>query len=141
MDIFLAKKCHTQVIFDIISDAFDDSFCIDEVSKTLDNDKYLYFLSDDNSGVLGVNFIFDEADIITIAVLKEKQGEKIAQKLMQHMIDELKKRGITRIHLEVRQSNKKAIHLYEKFGFCDVFTRKNYYKNPLEDAKIYILEV
>ena len=40
------------------------------------------------------------------------------------------------ITLEVRESNSKAIKLYEKFGFEDVGTRKNYYNNPIENAKL-----
>jgi ribosomal-protein-alanine N-acetyltransferase len=34
----------------------------------------------------------------------------------------------------VRESNKAAISLYDKFGFQVVGRRRNYYENPREDA-------
>ena len=43
-------------------------------------------------------------------------------------------RGATDLFLEVRASNEAAISLYRAFGFNPVGTRKNYYKNPSEDA-------
>ena len=38
--------------------------------------------------------------------------------------------------LEVRESNSKAISLYEKFGFKSLGKRKNYYQDNGEDALI-----
>ena len=38
------------------------------------------------------------------------------------------------LNLEVRESNMPAIRFYEKFDFKRVGLRKNYYKNPMENA-------
>ncbi len=43
--------------------------------------------------------------------------------------------------LEVRKSNSKAIHLYEKFGFVKQAVRKNYYTDTNEDAYLMMKEV
>lgn len=40
-------------------------------------------------------------------------------------------------YLEVRKSNTAARALYEKLGFSLVGERKNYYRNPTEDACLY----
>ena len=42
----------------------------------------------------------------------------------------------TSLALEVRSSNAPAISLYEKLGFVQVGLRRNYYRNPKEDALI-----
>ena len=60
----------------------------------------------------------------------------IAEKLINSLVEELKKRGIHALLLEVRASNAPAIALYEKLGFQQVGLRKNYYRNPKEDARI-----
>ena len=54
----------------------------------------------------------------------------------ENLIAELKKRGSHALMLEVRVSNAGAIALYEKLGFYQVGCRKNYYRNPKEDALI-----
>ena len=52
------------------------------------------------------------------------------------MLDECYKSKIKFITLEVRASNKKAIHLYEKFGFKSLGLRRKYYQDNNEDALI-----
>ncbi|MGZ7144902.1 GNAT family N-acetyltransferase, partial [Streptococcus pyogenes] len=44
------------------------------------------------------------------------------------------------VFLEVRESNKAARGLYEKFGFKKVGLRKKYYQNPVEDAVLMARE-
>ena len=45
----------------------------------------------------------------------------------------------TRILLEVRQGNKRAIKLYERLGFIIYNIREDYYRDPKEDA--YLMDV
>ena len=51
-------------------------------------------------------------------------------------VEELKKLDSHCLTLEVRASNEPAKQLYEKLGFLQVGCRKNYYRNPREDALI-----
>ena len=44
--------------------------------------------------------------------------------------------GSQSLTLEVRASNASARSLYEKLGFEQIGCRKNYYRNPKEDALI-----
>ena len=55
---------------------------------------------------------------------------------MTALCDSLKQKGSSSLTLEVRSSNLGAIALYEKLGFTQVGLRKNYYRNPKEDALI-----
>ena len=83
--------------------------------------------------------VVDEASINNFAVAPDHQAKGIGKKLLQEMIALLKKRGMERLWLEVRVSNDAAYNLYKKIGFTEIFRRKEYYQNPIEDA--YIMEL
>ncbi len=78
--------------------------------------------------------LFEDGEILNIATLKSFRKMGIAKKLMAKMEEEIKLRGGERIMLEVRQSNQGAKNLYTALGFEITGNRKNYYKNPTENA-------
>lgn len=78
--------------------------------------------------------VLDEMQIMNIAVMPELRGKGIASRLMDEIISEAKRQSSSIIMLEVRESNKAAIGLYKKYGFETVGLRKNYYRNPIENA-------
>lgn len=77
-----------------------------------------------------------EAELLNIAVVPEYRGKNIASKLLQEVIKHSKAIGQNSIFLEVRASNTAAQRLYHKHGFIVRGKRRNYYKNPVEDATI-----
>ena len=83
-------------------------------------------------GYLDYSLIYDRIEIDNIFVYEEHRNKKIGTKLMEYLIEMAKCNQIINITLEVRQSNKIAIHLYEKMGFTQVAIRKYYYGD--EDA-------
>lgn len=87
-------------------------------------------------GYIGSQSSIDEADVMNVAVQPDFRRQGIAESLISTLVEELKKRGIHALMLEVRASNAPAIALYEKLGFQQVGLRKNYYRNPKEDALI-----
>ncbi|MDD4698653.1 MAG: ribosomal protein S18-alanine N-acetyltransferase [Oscillospiraceae bacterium] len=87
-------------------------------------------------GYGGVQSIANEGYITNIAVLPEFRNFKIGTTLFKRIIDFCTENRLYLLTLEVRKSNKTAIHLYENFGLCDVGIRKNFYTNPTEDAVI-----
>lgn len=89
-------------------------------------------------GYVGFNYIFDEADVIRIAVDKKYRSKGYGKQLFQYALNELKKRNINKIMLEVNEENGSAIKLYEKCEFTKISTRKRYYDNTY-DAFIYEL--
>ena len=107
----------------------------------------LVFLHDKAQGeweLLGyLNFwiILDEAEIHRIAVKEESRRSGVAGRLLQEMFKCLREMGIVSVHLEVRQSNRDAIKLYEKFGFMIKGRRRGYYQETDEDALILESEV
>ena len=87
-------------------------------------------------GYIGSQSTVDETDVMNIAVHPQWRRRGIGESLINSLIRELKNRGSHALTLEVRASNAPAIGLYEKLGFTQVGCRKNYYRNPKEDALI-----
>ena len=85
---------------------------------------------------MGIWKIVDEAHVTNLSVHPDYRNRKFAHRLLLESIDECYKSKIKYITLEVRVSNKNAIHLYEKFGFKSLGIRKNYYQDNNEDALI-----
>lgn len=83
----------------------------------------------------------DEGDIANIAVLPPYRRTGIGSLLLDTMLQQAKSEGICSVYLEVRQSNTPAILLYLSKGFEEIGKRKNYYRNPREDALLMVKAV
>ena len=73
---------------------------------------------------------------MNVAVHPDYRRRGIGEKLCLALVEALKEKGNHCLTLEVRASNEPAKALYEKIGFQQVGLRKNYYRNPREDACI-----
>ncbi len=104
-----------------------------------------YLVVEDGKGRLaaygGFQQVFDTADIENIAVEEDLRRRGIARALFAALLEEGGKNGVRHFFLEVRDSNLPAIRLYESFGFIKIAVRKDYYRNPREDARIYTLQL
>ena len=87
-------------------------------------------------GYLGMYLFLEDADISNVAVEKEYRRQHIGRELLEYILSEAKSRGVKNVALEVRETNVPAIRLYESMGFKEVGIRKNYYKEPTENALI-----
>jgi ribosomal-protein-alanine N-acetyltransferase len=90
-------------------------------------------------GFVCAKAVADEWEIENVVVAGEFLRQGIADRLMQALIDQAEKGAASRILLEVRESNRPARQLYEKHAFREVGRRREYYRNPLEDAILYAL--
>ena len=86
--------------------------------------------------------VLDEAELLTIGVRPDLQGRGLGRAMLDRMTDAMRTRKCTRCHLEVRESNERAIRLYETSGFVRVGLRKNYYRTAegREHAVLMTLE-
>ena len=109
------------------------------VASELNNKLALWLVAEEAGkvwGYVGSQTVMDETDMMNIAVHPDHRNQGIAAGLVDNLIDALKARGSHSLMLEVRVSNEPARKLYEKLGFQQVGLRKNYYRNPKEDACI-----
>ena len=79
-----------------------------------------------------------EGEIYRIATLPEKRRRGIAYRLLDYAIKCERGRGLENLFLEVREKNIPAKNLYKSYGFREVGMRKNYYKNPDDNAIIML---
>ncbi len=89
----------------------------------------------------GVYLLGDDADITNIATHPDHRRRGAAAAVLETLIAYAKEHGAQAMHLEVRESNVPAITLYEHFGFAADGIRKNYYKNPTENAVLMTLSL
>lgn len=90
-------------------------------------------------GYAGLHAVMDEGYIDNIAVRADYRGQGIADDLLDVFV-RFGQAHLSFLTLEVRPSNEAAIQLYYKHGFAQVGRRKDYYKQPKEDAIIMTLE-
>ena len=86
-------------------------------------------------------WVLDEVQIINVATHEKYKKQGYAEAVIKLALDEAKRRNITTISLEVRESNAPAISLYEKYGFFIAGKRKDFYTDPLENALVMIKNI
>ena len=84
--------------------------------------------------------IVDEIHIATIATHNDFRRQGIAEKLLIHTLQSAKEEGALTSFLEVRESNRFARQMYNKFGYVEVGRRRHYYKDNNEDAILMSLD-
>ncbi len=75
-----------------------------------------------------VRCVLDEAELVSIAVEPDRQGQGLAKAMFAHLLSHLKSQNINRFFLEVREDNRKAIQLYRATGFEKIGERSAYYQ-------------
>ena len=118
---------------------FSDPWSENSVSSELKNKLSLWLVAEENgtvAGYIGSQTCGEESDVMNVAVHPDFRRRGIAEALVNALVAELKAIGSHCLTLEVRASNVPAIALYEKMGFSEIGRRKNYYRNPREDALI-----
>lgn len=87
-------------------------------------------------GYIGISCVLDEGYIANVAVFPEARKKGVGKALIQRVFGLASDEGLSFVSLEVRESNIPAISLYKKMGFKTEGRRKNFYRNPDEDALI-----
>ena len=130
---------HVAQIAQLEKICFSDPWSEKSVASELDNKLAFWLVAaeeDTVAGYIGSQTVIDETDMMNVAVHPDFRRKGIAEALVNTLVGNLKKMGSRCLTLEVRASNAPAIALYEKLGFAEIGRRKNYYRNPREDALI-----
>jgi ribosomal-protein-alanine N-acetyltransferase len=101
------------------------------------------WVAEDEGQVVGMVvawMIVDEIHIATIATHNDFRRQGIGEKLLIHTLKSAKEEGALTSFLEVRESNRFARQMYNKFGYVEVGRRRHYYKDNNEDAILMSLD-
>ena len=109
------------------------------VASELENPLSVWLVAVEDEKVLGYvgsQTVIDETDMMNVAVHPDYRKQGIAGELIARLVESLKLRKSHSLTLEVRASNEPAKNLYKMLDFEEIGIRKNYYRNPKEDALI-----
>ncbi len=80
------------------------------------------------AGFVLSRIVLDEAEILTVAIAPEMRGKGHARPLLTRHLDEVSRRGVTCVHLEVEEGNGPALALYRRLDFHETGRREGYYQ-------------
>lgn len=124
-----------EAVLAVMQSVYEQSpWTLEQIASSMasqDEDYYLAYEGQELVGFLAVQMVLDEMEILQIAVKTDFQRLGIASQLMAAVMD-----WKGDIFLEVRESNSAAQALYTRQHFTKIGKRKDYYRNPVEDAVI-----
>lgn len=132
-----------QEIENTLEAEFDDFWNASILESELKNTLSKYIVAKIETEIVGFAGVIDTVDqfeITNIVVKKKFRNNGIGNALLIELIKLAKTNNKDKIILEVNNTNKPAIKLYEKNGFKNIGFRKKYYNNT-DDANIMALQI
>lgn len=142
IDISFLKESDLDEVSAIENQCFSIPWTRKSFEETIDNDNTIYLVAHIDGKVAGYAGLWqslDEGEITNVAINPDFRRMGVGYSLMKELEEKGHDRGINAFFLEVRESNTKAIGLYEKLGYKHLGKRKNFYEKPREDALIMSL--
>ena len=135
IEIYKFELKDLESIKDFLTLDFDDFWNYNVLKDELVNENSRYIVAKNVQsnnkivGYAGIKIFFDDADIMNIVVKKNYRNNGVGTLLLENLISLCNELNLQSLSLEVNEENLPAINLYKKFGFKDIGTRKNYYKD------------
>lgn len=139
MNILLAKKEHLPLVATIEKEVFSEPWSENALELFLTEKAFCVCCFEEKLvSYCTLIMVLDEAQIVNVATSKEFRSKGYAKSVLEAVLCECRDRNIKFISLEVRESNIPAISLYQSLGFTVEGNRKDFYKNPRENALVMI---
>jgi len=143
--VLQVAKAHLDSIVRIERECFSDPWSADAFSGMIDSPLALFYVAlsaeEKVVGYVAAAAIRDDGEILNVAVEHEARGQGIGGALLDHAIGALGEQLVRSVFLEVRESNTAAMALYKSRGFEEISVRKDYYRRPVENARVLRLEL
>ena len=141
MDFRRSIPADAMGIAQLESEAFPDAWSYRDIQNLICSEGAMCFSAIDEGEVVAYvigRLIAPEGEIYRVAVKPEKRKRGIAYRLLDYAVKTSRGKGLERLFLEVRSKNIPAINLYTAYGFTEIGVRKNYYKDPVDDAIVML---
>jgi ribosomal-protein-alanine N-acetyltransferase len=97
------------------------------------------YVSERNGAISGIvvgRQVLDEAEVLNLAVMQGMRRQGEGRALVRQLLNRFAELAVSRVFLEVRESNAGAITFYRGLGFEAIGTRRDYYQDPKESATV-----
>ena len=102
------------------------------------------YIADQEGAVVGfvcLQVVGDEAEVLNLAVSPAARRLGVGSQLLDHALREAVQKGAQQVFLEVRETNKPALALYQQYGFTVSKRRVGYYSEPPADALVLVKDL
>ena len=116
---------------------FSDAWSSQAIKETYEQKQTLLLVAYEDKELIGyliLYYVLEEGEIAKIAVKQEKRRQGVGARMLLELEDLCEDNGITKLMLDVRESNENAISFYKGYGFQEDGIRKNFYTDPAEDG-------
>ena len=125
-------------------EAWSEAMLTSELEGAEASGRY-YLVAEDAGGLVGYAGLLSpdgsQADVLTMAVAKDRWGQRIGAMLLDSLVAEAARQGCTEVFLEVRVDNDRAQRLYRSRGFTGIGVRRGYYQPSGTDALVMQLSL
>ncbi len=131
------KETDVKALANLEKNIFSDAWSEQGIRDTLAQPQAFVVVAEQDRKIAGyciVYYVLDEAEIARIAVEPSCRRQGIGQKILDFTKVLCIQKNVSRLLLDVRESNQTARCFYEKYGFGVDGIRKNFYDNPKENA-------
>lgn len=141
IDLTLEKmeREHLEAIAELEKVCFSQPWSYKSLEEELDNKTAHFFVAlseGEVAGYIGVYVVYESCFVTNVAVFPKFRRQGIGRALIKMAILTADAMGTDFISLEVRTTNYPARALYKSLGFEEMGRRRDFYRNPTEDALI-----
>ena len=123
---------------------FSDAWSERSLMETLGQKQTILLTAFEDKKLIGyviLYYVLEEGEIARIAVSPEHRRQGVGARMLLELESLCVDNGISKLLLDVRESNVSAYAFYEDHGFVKDGIRKNFYTGPTEHAVLMSCEI